>query len=297
MGFSVLFLLFGLAAAFAFFSDSSSAAAEEMDTAPPDDDIDDDGSGSATPPSDDDLSDEERELERIRLTGQGNDDNNLIVARDGLTVYSGLGGNDTMIGSPDAAVMLLGGDGDDTIIAYDGDIARGGFGNDLLLGEHLFTAETPQTLNGGPGNDTIISYGGSEMTGGDGQDTFIISPMGIDPATGAFLSASNAPLPIIRITDFNADEDVLVLDLIRSYDGFAQAESTAALIYDDDRVAAQFGESVVINAQPVVGGTLVLVNETPFVVVQGLTPDQLANDGVLQVNGAQFTFGTGQQVA
>jgi Ca2+-binding RTX toxin-like protein len=287
MGFSILFLMFGLAALMALSSDSSDEMSDDTETPPVDDDED---SGSTTPPDSNEPTLEEQELERIRLTGQGNDNDNLIVAREGVMVYSGLGGNDTLVGSFDASVMMLGGEGDDVIFAFGGDMARGGVGNDLLRGDHLTTTPDPQTLNGGPGNDTIITHGASEMTGGDGQDVFILSPMGIDPASGAFLSASNTPLAVPVITDFNAAEDVLVLDLIQSFDRLLQAQAGSVPSYTDEREAPDFGDDVVIGVQQILGGTLVSVNNLPFAVVQGLSPDQLANDGVLQVNGAVYTL-------
>jgi hypothetical protein len=288
MGFSLLFLMFGLAAFMSLSSGSADEIEDDTDTSPPDDD--DDGSGFTDPQPDDGPTPEEQELERIRLTGQGNAGDNLIVARDGVTVYSGLGGNDTMVGSLDASVMMLGGEGDDVIFAFDGDMARGGPGNDLLLGEHLTNTPNPQTLNGGLGNDTLITHGASEMTGGEGEDVFIISPMGIDPNSGAFFSASNTPLSVPVITDFNAAEDVLVLDLIQSFAGLLQAQAGPVLAYTNERTAPDFGTDVLIGAEEVLGGTLVSVNNLPFAVVQGLSPAQLADDGVLQVNGAAFTF-------
>ena len=295
MGFSIIFLLLGLAAVFAVTGDSSGDLSDEADPTPPEDD--DDASPINPSPDEDDLAPEEQELERIRLTGQGNDNPNLIVASADLMVYSGLGGNDTMVGSPDSAVMLLAGDGDDTLLAFDADIARGGGGNDLLLGEHTGQMQGPQSLNGGPGNDTIITHGGSDVTGGEGQDLFILSPMGIDPVTGAFQSTANTALSVPVITDFNAEDDVLVVDLVQSFDGFAQAQAGSSLDYDDQRTAPEFGETVLISVLTQPDGLILLVNDTPFAFVQGLTPDQLTQEGVLQVNGADYTFAPALEAA
>jgi hypothetical protein len=245
-------------------------------------------SGPDTPPTDPILPDDEEELERIIATGIGNDGDNLILPRDDVSVYQGLGGNDTMVGFVEFGVTLLGGEGDDVIIAFQDDIARGGAGDDLLLGEHLDRASRVQVLDGGEGDDLLISHGGSEMTGGAGEDVFTISPMGLDPVSGAFLSAGNDPLPVSVVTDFNLAEDVLVIDLAQSFAGLAETTASGALSYGDDRVAPAFGGSVVINPVEVDGGTLVTVNDMRFVLLQGITPEQFRTELSLQVVGAEF---------
>ena len=115
-------------------------------------------------------------IELVNVIGTEYDD----VLKDGLrdhdagaTVFDGNDGND----------QLLGGNGDDILIGGNGnDILEGGDGNDQLLG--------------GLGNDIINGEAGDDiLTGGLGEDSFILSNDGSD-----------------IITDFNVDEDIILLE-------------------------------------------------------------------------------------
>lgn len=126
-------------------------------------------------------------LGRIRIeAGDGNNTINLssvTAANFGasleVVVYGG-NGNDTIIGSPDIGISVLGGDGADTLTGGSGkdtldggngrDSIAGGIGDDVLRGGDGF-----DSLDGGNGNDTL--------SGGDGKDT-VLGAAGNDSLDG-----------------------------------------------------------------------------------------------------------------
>jgi len=90
------------------------------------------------------------------------------------------------------------------------------------------------------------------------------------------------------VTDFNLAEDVLFIDLAQSFAGLAETTASPAIVYGDQRIAPVFAQPVIINPSEVAGGTLVTVNDTPFVMLQGITPEQFRADLSLRVVGAEF---------
>ncbi len=116
-------------------------------------------------------------LGRIRIeAGDGNNTIDLsavTAARFSASlqvIVSGGNGNDTVIGSPDLAISVLGGDGADTVTGGTGkDTIDGGNGNDSLLGgtgdDVLKGGDGRDSLDGGNGNDSLL--------GGDGKDTLL----------------------------------------------------------------------------------------------------------------------------
>jgi Ca2+-binding RTX toxin-like protein len=97
-------------------------------------------------------------------TLEGDDEDNLITALDGLDVLDGFGGNDILIGG-NARDVLLGGSG--------GDFLSGGDGDDVLIGG-LNTSIDPATgmtlfgidyLEGGTGADMFSWYSTAESSG------------------------------------------------------------------------------------------------------------------------------------
>lgn len=218
---------------------------------------------------------EETEEERIVRTGIGNDDDNEIYARDDVSVYLGLGGNDTMVGFREFGVTLYGNSGNDLIVAYEDDRAYGGAGGDVLIGLHAEMPRDVQILDGGRGADTLITLGGSTMTGGVGADTFIISPAAIDD-DGNFLSiASQTPLPVSVITDFDTERDEIILDLDQTYQRL-YAEYIAE-INGPDLEPVVFDPDAEVSFEETENGTRVLVDGIAFVDVLGVTPDQIAD--------------------
>lgn len=112
----------------------------------------------------------------------------------GDRLYGG-SGNDHLTGGGNG--ILLGDEGDDTILAYAGDLARGDGGNDVITG-----AAGLQQIIGGTGNDTL--------TGGSDADRF-------DFADGWGAD---------RITDFQPGIDQLGLFEVSGLDNMAQLSIT-----------------------------------------------------------------------
>ncbi|MFN3361524.1 MAG: peptidylprolyl isomerase [Pseudanabaenaceae cyanobacterium] len=154
-----------------------------------------------------------------------NDSNNRQIAANAFSGVRLLGGNDTLIGSPDRDVVngnegndlllgeagadyLRGGQGDDTIVGGEGnDILNGNKGNDSVEGgngnDFVRGGQGNDTLLGGNGDDTLIGDLGFDiLVGGAGKDTFVLRA-----------DDSNSD----RIADFNlaqGDEIVIVGDNI-----------------------------------------------------------------------------------
>ncbi|MCC3507460.1 MULTISPECIES: DUF1254 domain-containing protein [unclassified Microcoleus] len=127
---------------------------------------------------------------------------------NGLLGVNGLGGNDTIQGSPMAdrifgnrgADRLFGQDGADTIRGGAGsDELAGGPGNDLLIGDRgndwLRGGLGDDELQGGLGADVLIGGSGRDrLLGGPGADVFAIAP------DATVLTVDRAD----RIVDFNS---------------------------------------------------------------------------------------------
>ena len=86
--------------------------------------------------------------------------------------------NDTLVGFDNADNVLVGGGGNDSIQTILGDIARGGEGNDTLLGSSRKRRRQRGHAEGGGGNDFLRAFGGTDtVLGGAGNDTVVV---GID---------------------------------------------------------------------------------------------------------------------
>ncbi|WP_431854523.1 DUF4347 domain-containing protein [Azospirillum sp.] len=108
---------------------------------------------------------------------RGSDTNNEFHFTDvelvGISYIDGGGGDDAIWGSNYGPVALLGGDGNDALIAarpsFDtfNETMDGGAGNDTLVGW-----DGDDILAGGTGNDSLLGdYGNDILLGGDGDDT------------------------------------------------------------------------------------------------------------------------------
>jgi len=85
---------------------------------------------------------------------------------------AGTGKDDNIIGNPLKSNRLLGGDGDDRVVADSaGDVADGGIGNDRLVGE-----ASSITLKGRAGDDQLTSLFSGIANGGPGTDRCRIGP-------------------------------------------------------------------------------------------------------------------------
>jgi len=140
-----------------------------------------------------------------------------------------LGGNDFIVGSPDADRLsgdngndrLLGGSNSDTLFGGVGnDLLNGGAGNDILFGD--FGSDTLQggrgddALNGGNGSDVLVGDAGKDMlTGGLGPDTFVLRSNSAvsDPAAADIITDFNSFVDAIGLTD-NLTEADLILEEI-----------------------------------------------------------------------------------
>lgn len=180
-----------------------------------------------------DLLDEADEEEDENILGtalddtlSGTDSDDTIEGRDGDDAISAGDGDDTVFGgNGDDSVAgddnLQLGDGDDTTLAtatsdLGNDQIRGGAGADIItdnsgsniiygeLGadtittlDDIGTAES-DNVEGGFGNDTLIIDDGDIVSGGDNSDTFNVVFDELDDDA-------------VTITDFNVDEDALVI--------------------------------------------------------------------------------------
>lgn len=104
----------------------------------------------------------------------------LVLGGQGRDIAAGGAGSQIMDGGAGDDILLGGGGGD---------ILIGGAGQDYLLG-----GIGTDDLSGGDGDDLIVGLGGTDtLTGGAGRDTFVLYGDGH------------------VITDFNPDEDILIL--------------------------------------------------------------------------------------
>ncbi|GGX53754.1 hypothetical protein GCM10007385_22420 [Tateyamaria omphalii] len=143
---------------------------------------------------------EDASAETTLLGGEGDDTlqsttNSLLTERGAVTLDGGVGDDRLFIG---ANATGLGGDGNDQLtVSIDG-VADGGMGDDTLISRSY--------------SDEIAAEDGiSTLTGGEGFDTFEIYLSDFEEETIR---------DVIRITDFDPDEDVIVLDNSETGDGF-----------------------------------------------------------------------------
>ncbi|MEP1765283.1 MAG: hypothetical protein ABJJ53_01320 [Sulfitobacter sp.] len=122
----------------------------------------------------------------------------------GATLFGGAGDDQLTVYAGVADAVAFGGEGDDTLDVYGSGIAHGDAGDDRIYvdgGAQAF---------GGAGDDHLTVYNGLEegeepatLTGGEGRDTFEASVANFgDQDEGVFAI----------ITDFDPDEDVLILN-------------------------------------------------------------------------------------
>ena len=149
------------------------------------------------------------------LHGEAGDDildggisNDTLQGCDGDDTLSGEAGADSLIGG-EGGDSLSGGSGDDALDGgFGDDQLRGGAGSDTLdggAGDDIIWGQTDDDpdrtldfLNGGEGNDTLILGAGDYGAGAEGEDEFHL----LDIAAGD---------PLVQITDFNPQEDLLVV--------------------------------------------------------------------------------------
>ncbi|MCA9140998.1 MAG: hypothetical protein KDB00_29705 [Planctomycetales bacterium] len=103
--------------------------------------------------------------------------------------FNGLDGDDHFTNRTDIASVLMGNDGNDTLIGGGGvDDLRGGNGDDVLLGgggnDQLHGDYGNDRLSGGSGDDELFGwYGDDHLEGGDGDD-YLSGYLGDDTIEG-----------------------------------------------------------------------------------------------------------------
>ncbi|MEB3342089.1 bifunctional metallophosphatase/5'-nucleotidase [Okeania sp.] len=124
---------------------------------------------------------------------------NLSARQDTVLTIRGTADNGRLVGSIDEDT-IIGGRGNELIFGRDGDdLLQGRLGNDHLLG-----GAGDDTLRGGQGRDRLNSGPGDDvMTGGASIDRFIFN------TNQAY---SQEDLGQDTITDFNPDQDIILLD-------------------------------------------------------------------------------------
>jgi len=117
----------------------------------------------------------------------GDEDNSVDLADVDAAVFMNLttitiatgNGDDTIIGSPDIAMAVDAGDGEDTVTAFAGlDTIIAGDGDDVILGgegaDFIDAGNGDDVVLGEAGDDTILGDDGSDtISGGDGDDSLI----------------------------------------------------------------------------------------------------------------------------
>jgi len=189
--------------------------------------------------------------------GDGDDVVTVLGAND--AEVSGGNGNDTITIAQAASdgIAVGGDDGDDIIdvTAAENVDVKGGLGNDTIS----FSGTSPtgtgytQEVTGNNGEDTI-NYSGSGFasdsqtpiaTGGEGADTFNLTiDEVIDPATVPATDISDdgtINLSTLTITDFEAGEDVLVIDGDAQGDDFTLTNANLTV---DDALGDGTGSSI-----------------------------------------------------
>jgi Ca2+-binding RTX toxin-like protein len=134
------------------------------------------------------------------LWGEDGDDANLIV--------TGTANDDSIyLFMTDQDNEVDGGDGDDEIYGGAGDEVFNGEGDD----DEIYGNAGDDTIDGGAGDDYIDGGTGQDtLTGGAGEDVFYFDS-NLDSSTDPFILGPDA-VGIDTITDFDADDDILLFD-------------------------------------------------------------------------------------
>ncbi len=190
------------------------------------------------------------------LNGFNTPDSILGLAGD--DTLNGLGGRDWVVGGA-GNDLIRGGAGDDILEGRPGfDNLLGGDGDDILRG-----GQGRDRLNGGAGNDTL--------TGGASIDFFIFN-------TNSTFDTND--VGIDTITDFNTDQDFILLD-----------KTTFAAITSDPSSRTDPGFSV--SSEFALAATNAAAASSPALIVQSVASGNL----YYNPNGAAAGFGNGGQFA
>ncbi|WP_099826400.1 calcium-binding protein [Oceaniglobus indicus] len=178
----------------------------------------------------------------------GDAGNDSILGDSGRDSISGGYGDDTLEGGDDDDT-LNGDAGDDLLYGGAGaDLLRGGAGDDTLNGLYDDTTlsrtvdpDLADTLEGGDGDDRLILGAADTATGGTGNDQFVLDDAIGQPDADADADTAGPAV----ITDFDADDDMLVLE----YDGDTMPELTIEMTAATD--TTQAAAVILANGQAV----------------------------------------------
>ena len=146
------------------------------------------------------------------------------------------------------------------------DALTGDAGNNILLG-----GLGDDTLRGGAGNDMLNGGGGADiLEGGAGADRFTLI-LDLNPAT--------ADAAMDRITDFTTGSDLISLDILDGETPIDKPMQTIADLKAETGIHfAETGTLVSPGSEP---STLVYLDETPLLQIDGLDADDLADTAAL----------------
>ncbi len=184
------------------------------------------------------------------IIGSSHNNSYTFTGNSRITIDGGAG--DDVLNGGSASDTLTGGQGNDTL--------NGGGGNDELFAfgntvddaiNHSFDADGKNTMSGGDGNDALVGAGNNDtidggagadgifagggnnhITGGAGADTFEFVQQ--EGAGSVLPAAGMAPPSHDVITDFNAQQDLVVIDTtVNGYNPLQHlTQTTAGVVID-----------------------------------------------------------------
>ena len=251
---------------------------------------------------------------------EGTPGDDLIQTQPETVVTFGEGGDDTIVGTDSDYENIFGDEGDDVIFGEGGeDLLIGGPGNDLISGgtgnDELYGNEGTDTLFGGAGDDILYdaiavtgdapSVPGLEGINAGSGDDFVRIEDGInlvELGDGmdrlAILNDEGVAgdHPVSVVTDFNPDEDALVLGVFDP-DADTLDANSLAISYQLQAIETSLGPSTLVVPavdDPDLAANLENANVSVAILV-GLTPDDLADADIVSVliddDHAQFAEG------
>lgn len=209
-----------------------------------------------------------------RLSGGGGDD--IVYGGDGDDEINGYADEDT----------LYGGAGDDTIRGglLATDTLFGGAGDDILLPTNFSTQPTTETIfnvvSAGAGDDLVyVSQGAAVIELGEGSDDVIVH--------ARWDSGQNDP--VATITDFDPDEDQVILGVFARYHVFEDGTTAMDGTYTLTEIETDQGPATLV--EPAVEDEALALNLNPdsvgYAVLLGVTPDEIQEGNIRVIIASQ----------
>lgn len=146
------------------------------------------------------------------------DDPDRILAGQDLLTLRGDDGNDLIISEGNIRNVLDGGEGDDTLVAFDlGSTVLGGEGDDLIFARSFFLGEQSelQLIETGPGDNIVRVFNGfAVIESGSGENLFALDFFRPDEQSSEFVPPFEpgfANFGGVDIRDFDPDQDTLAI--------------------------------------------------------------------------------------